>query len=103
MKPYNDINGDTVTLNFEDIMRAAEIAVYQTKCEVERRVSDIQYSTLEGNYTKARIAAEDLTKQAANLHRSIITLHSLRVLSEGRETLRIFNSPVKIENLINDK
>ena len=103
LKFHNDISGDYVTLNFDDLLRVANIAAGNTFQEVQRRINEIQDGFFpNGKISDSKFASEKLLRDAEQLHKSLEVLHSLKVLQETsplRESLRIFNSPCKIESV----
>lgn len=109
MKIGNDISGDKVTLNFEDLRHVAAMAVYEKRCLVERSLSEIQQSFHpRRDISHAKFYSAELETAARDLHKAmevyaIIEAATMESIFGGGKTIKLYNCPAKnVETFVSD-
>lgn len=94
MNTKHDLSFDKTKLDFDALMRTASIAYSNSRCEVERLLSELQNTFPEG-YKSAKfpLDGERLAKAAEQLAVAASTYHTL-VNAMDRNEIEIINKPV---------
>lgn len=93
MRHRTDINAQTVRIDLTLLEEVCTIAVYRSRVEVERELSNLQYLSLQKSDGTARVArqmgTERLKTAADQLMRAEEALTAIEYYRDGRTTLDI--------------
>ena len=101
-KLKEDISGDSVTIDFNNLIQLGYYAVFYSKNEVYKNYNNIVNSIDSGDIFKANCEKEYLKNNVEKLCKSIDTLSKLSALTESnnnRETLYLFGLNQEVEKI----
>ena len=87
----HDISAGIVRLNFDLVLRTANIAAGYSKTEVERQLGRLQHASFANNHNEMKCAADELLRNASALEIACDTLHALEE-SKTRDELIVMRS-----------